>query len=171
MARARVVAIVGGEVFFEPHVARRKAEASAATLSTRAVRDALLSRAVSDSSRFTSTYTVPGAYSREGYELMKDATPAQRRSLDKAAALLPKLEGNTDAQDASAVVDEVLAEHHAPGLLPERRERSERLLRSLGGMLVDGRGHTPGAGLRDLERDAVLERNLNHLPVRAEVAA
>ena len=32
-------------------------------------------------------------------ELKMDATPAQRRSLDKAAALLPKLEGDPGAQD------------------------------------------------------------------------
>jgi hypothetical protein len=32
-------------------------------------------------------------------ELKLEATPAQRRALDKAAALLPRLEGNPDAQD------------------------------------------------------------------------
>jgi hypothetical protein len=34
-------------------------------------------------------------------ELKKDATPAQRRSLDKAAALLPKLEGNPECSRCS----------------------------------------------------------------------
>ncbi len=60
-------------------------------------------------------------------ELKKDATPAQRRSLDKAAALLPKLEGNPQAQDK--FVDHVLSVLSRSSLdrtegLPQIRKRS-----------------------------------------------
>ena len=60
-------------------------------------------------------------------ELKKDATPAQRRSLDKASALLPKLEGNPDAQDE--FVKHVLSVLSRASLdetegLPQIRERS-----------------------------------------------
>jgi hypothetical protein len=44
--------------------------------------------------------TLAMADAKEQLEALKaDATPAQRRSLEKAAALLPKLEGNAKAQD------------------------------------------------------------------------
>jgi hypothetical protein len=60
-------------------------------------------------------------------ELKKDATPAQRRSLDQAAALLPRLDGNPDAQDK--FVDLVLSVLSRSSLdetegLPQIRKRS-----------------------------------------------
>lgn len=60
-------------------------------------------------------------------ELKKDATPAQRRALDKAAALLPKLEGNPRAQDK--FVEHVLSLLPRSSLdktegLPQIRKRS-----------------------------------------------
>jgi hypothetical protein len=75
-------------------------------------------------------------------ELKKDATPAQRRSLDKAAALLPKLEGNPDAQDK--FVEHVLSMLSRSSLdetegLPQIRERSgSELLARLDAPSADG---------------------------------
>lgn len=75
-------------------------------------------------------------------ELKKDATPAQRRSLDKAAALLPKLEGNPEAQDT--FVELVLSVLSRSSLdetegLPQIRERSgSELLARLDAPAPDG---------------------------------
>lgn len=60
-------------------------------------------------------------------ELKLDATPAQRRSLEKAAALLPKLDGNTKAQDDFVeLVLSVLSRSRLDKTegLPQLRERS-----------------------------------------------
>ena len=75
-------------------------------------------------------------------ELKKDATPAQRRSLDKAAALLPKLEGNPEAQDK--FVDLVLSVLSRSSLdetegLPQIRKRSgSELLARLDAPAMEG---------------------------------
>jgi hypothetical protein len=75
-------------------------------------------------------------------ELKKDATPAQRRSLDKAAALLPKLEGNPEAQDK--FVDHVLSVLSRSSLdategLPQIRKHSgSELLARLDAPAMDG---------------------------------
>jgi hypothetical protein len=75
-------------------------------------------------------------------ELKMDATPAQRRSLDKAAALLPRLEGNPDAQDEFvALVLSVLSRSPLDETegLPQIRERSgSQLLARLGAPPADG---------------------------------
>ena len=75
-------------------------------------------------------------------ELKLDATPAQRRSLDKAAALLPKLEGNTKAQDEFVeLVLSVLSRSRLDKTegLPQIRERSgSELLATLDAPTADG---------------------------------
>ncbi|MCA1570407.1 MAG: hypothetical protein LC798_08845 [Chloroflexi bacterium] len=75
-------------------------------------------------------------------ELKLDATPAQRRSLEKAAALLPKLEGNARAQDE--FVEHVLSVLSRSRLdktegLPQIRERSgSELLATLDAPTAEG---------------------------------
>lgn len=75
-------------------------------------------------------------------ELKLDATPAQRRSLDKAAALLPKLEGNPRAQDA--FVEHVLSVlsrsrlDETEGLPQIRRQSGSELLAKLDAPAADG---------------------------------
>ena len=75
-------------------------------------------------------------------ELKLDATPAQRRSLDKAAKLLPKLEGDPQAQDA--FVELVLSVLSRASLdktegLPQIRGRSgSELLASLDAPAAEG---------------------------------
>lgn len=75
-------------------------------------------------------------------ELKKDATPAQRRSLDKAAALLPRLEGDPDAQDEFvALVLSVLSRSSLDETegLPQIRKRSgSELLARLDAPPVEG---------------------------------
>lgn len=75
-------------------------------------------------------------------ELKIDATPAQRRALDKAAALLPKLERDRDAQDR--FVELVLSVLSRSGLdrtegLPQiRNQPGSQLLAKLDGGTGDG---------------------------------
>ncbi len=75
-------------------------------------------------------------------ELKTDVTPAQRRSLDKAAALLPKLEGNPDAQDKFvALVLSVVSKSKLDTTegLPQIRKRSgSELFARLDGPPADG---------------------------------
>ena len=75
-------------------------------------------------------------------ELKMDATPAQRRSLDKAAALLPKLDGNADAQDKFVeLVLSVLSRSkldQTEGLPQVRKRRGSELLARLEPARRDG---------------------------------
>jgi hypothetical protein len=75
-------------------------------------------------------------------ELKTDVTPTQRRALDKAAALLPKLEGNADAQDKFvALVLSVLSKSTLDKTegLPQIRKRSgSELFASLDGAHAEG---------------------------------
>jgi len=69
-------------------------------------------------------------------ELKMDATPAQRRSLDKAAALLPKLDSSAEAQDKFVeLVLSVLSRSKldpTEGLPQVRRRRGSEVLARLG---------------------------------------
>ena len=75
-------------------------------------------------------------------ELKSGATPAQARSLDKAAALLPKLEGNAKAQDKFVdLVLSVLSESRldkTEGLPQIRKQSGSELLARLDGAPTPG---------------------------------
>ena len=75
-------------------------------------------------------------------ELKSGATPAQARSLDKAAALLPKLEGNTKAQDKFVdLVLSILSESRldkTEGLPQIRKQSGSELLARLDGAPTPG---------------------------------
>ena len=87
--------------------------------------------------------TLAMADAKEQLEALKvGATPAQRRSLDKAAALLPKLEGNAKAQDR--FVEHVLSVvsgsrlDKTEGLPQIRKQPGSRLLARLDAPAADG---------------------------------
>jgi len=75
-------------------------------------------------------------------ELKTGATPAQARSLDRAAALLPKLEGNTKAQDKFVeLVLSILSESRldkTEGLPQIRKQSGSELLARLDGAPTPG---------------------------------